>query len=53
MDEFQEEIDREAAVDLSSLRDPQHDTDRSQNPRYLVLIGICTHLGKLELSGFA
>jgi len=46
----QEEIDREVEVDISSLRDQQHDVDRAQNPRYLVLIGICTHLGCVPIA---
>jgi len=32
-------------VDLSTLRDPQTDKDRAQNPEFLIVIGICTHLG--------
>lgn len=46
----QEEIDREVDVDLSILRDSQHDVDRAQNPRYLILIGICTHLGCVPIA---
>lgn len=46
----QEEIDREAQVDLASLRDQQHDTDRAQDPKYLILIGICTHLGCVPIA---
>jgi ubiquinol-cytochrome c reductase iron-sulfur subunit len=30
---------------LSDLKDPQADGDRVKNPEWLVLIGICTHLG--------
>ncbi|KAH9502408.1 Cytochrome b-c1 complex subunit Rieske, mitochondrial [Bulinus truncatus] len=41
----EEEIANEAAVDLSQLRDPQPDSDRAPNPKYLILIGVCTHLG--------
>ena len=40
----QEEIDREAAVDVSTLRDPQTDSERAANPEWLVVIGVCTHL---------
>lgn len=40
-----EEINTEAKVDLSTLRDPQHDADRAQRPEWLVVIGVCTHLG--------
>lgn len=46
----QEEIDREVQVDLSGLRDQQHDTDRAQDPKYLIIIGICTHLGCVPIA---
>ncbi len=42
-----EEIEREQAVDPTSLRDPQHDNDRVQRPEWLVVLGICTHLGEI------
>ncbi|XP_015905155.1 cytochrome b-c1 complex subunit Rieske, mitochondrial [Parasteatoda tepidariorum] len=41
----QEEIKKESAVDITQLRDPQADIDRVQKPEWLVLIGVCTHLG--------
>ena len=41
-----EEIEKEQAVDPSVLRDPQHDNDRIQKPEWLVVLGICTHLGR-------
>ena len=41
-----EEIERENAVDLSDLRDPQTDAERVKDPEWLVLLGVCTHLGK-------
>nr|XP_020667227.1 cytochrome b-c1 complex subunit Rieske, mitochondrial [Pogona vitticeps] len=41
----QKEIEREANVPLSELRDPQHDLDRVKKPEWLVMIGVCTHLG--------
>jgi len=40
-----EEIAREQAVTPESLRDPQLDADRVRNPQWLVVIGVCTHLG--------
>ncbi|MFA5592458.1 MAG: ubiquinol-cytochrome c reductase iron-sulfur subunit [Micavibrio sp.] len=40
-----EEIAEADAVELSALRDPQSDKDRVQKPEWLVMIGICTHLG--------
>jgi hypothetical protein len=43
----EDEIKTEAAVDLSTLRDPQHDNARAKMPEWLVLLGICTHLGKI------
>merc|ERR1711878_232965 len=38
-----EEIDVENAVDVSTLRDPQTDSERVQKPDYLVVLGVCTH----------
>ncbi|RVE48706.1 hypothetical protein evm_006672 [Chilo suppressalis] len=40
-----EEIATERAVPLESLRDPQSDDQRTQDPKWLVIIGVCTHLG--------
>jgi ubiquinol-cytochrome c reductase iron-sulfur subunit len=40
-----EEIETERNVNLAELRDPQHDADRTLDPRYLVVLGVCTHLG--------
>lgn len=40
-----EEIAREQAVEPSSLRDQQADSERVQRPEWLVLLGVCTHLG--------
>ncbi|XP_075992720.1 Rieske iron-sulfur protein [Anticarsia gemmatalis] len=39
------EISTEQAVPVDQLRDPQHDNQRTQNPKWLVVIGVCTHLG--------
>ncbi|XP_019391339.1 PREDICTED: cytochrome b-c1 complex subunit Rieske, mitochondrial [Crocodylus porosus] len=47
----QDEINREGAVSLAELRDPQHDIERVKKPEWLVLIGICTHLGCVPLAG--
>lgn len=46
----EEEINREAAVDIKSLRDPQADADRVQKPEWLVLLGVCTHLGCVPIA---
>ncbi len=40
-----EEIKEAADVDVSRLRDPQTDKQRVEKPEWLVLIGVCTHLG--------
>jgi len=45
-----EEIAREKAVDWKSLRDPQPDEDRTRNPSWLVVIGVCTHLGCVPIA---
>ena len=39
------EIAEAEAVPLSELRDPQADKDRVQKPEWLIVIGVCTHLG--------
>lgn len=40
-----EQIEAERKTDLAVLRDPQHDSDRVIDPKFLVVVGICTHLG--------
>ena len=46
------ECAKEADVDVSALRDPQEDKDRYQSdPKWLVVLGICTHLGCVPISG--
>jgi ubiquinol-cytochrome c reductase iron-sulfur subunit len=40
-----EEIKAAEAVPLSELPDPQTDQSRVQKPEWLIVIGICTHLG--------
>ncbi|KAF3022141.1 hypothetical protein G7054_g5027 [Neopestalotiopsis clavispora] len=39
------EIEEANKVEVSSLRDPQSDEDRVQKPEWLVMLGVCTHLG--------
>jgi ubiquinol-cytochrome c reductase iron-sulfur subunit len=43
------EIDEARAVNISELRDPATDESRVQKPEWLVVIGICTHLGCVPL----
>ncbi|KAF8592073.1 ubiquinol-cytochrome c r [Ramaria rubella] len=41
----QDEIKEAREVNWQSLRDPEKDEDRTQKPEWLVMIGVCTHLG--------
>lgn len=41
------EIDEAKDVKVATLKDPESDADRVQKPEWLVMIGICTHLGCL------
>ena len=43
------EIEEARAVPLSELRDPATDQSRAQKPEWLIVIGICTHLGCVPL----
>ena len=43
------EIEEAKDVDLDELRDPTPDADRVQKPEWLILVGICTHLGCVPL----
>ncbi|PZR80458.1 MAG: ubiquinol-cytochrome c reductase iron-sulfur subunit [Hyphomicrobiales bacterium] len=45
----QKEIETARAVPLSELRDPESDESRVQKPEWLIVIGICTHLGCVPL----
>lgn len=44
-----DEIQKAAEVDETSLRDPQKDSDRVKKAEWLVMVGICTHLGCIPL----
>ena len=44
-----EEISEAKAVSLDDLPDPQDDAARAINPEWLVMVGICTHLGCIPL----
>jgi ubiquinol-cytochrome c reductase iron-sulfur subunit len=45
----QQEIDAARAVPLNELPDPEKDEQRVQKPEWLVLVGVCTHLGCVPL----
>lgn len=44
-----DEINSARQVDASLLRDPQRDEERVQRPEWLVMVGVCTHLGCIPL----
>jgi ubiquinol-cytochrome c reductase iron-sulfur subunit len=43
------EIKAAQSVDVAELRDPQPDSARVKKPEWLVVIGVCTHLGCVPL----
>jgi len=45
-----EEIAREEAVDPATLRHAEHDNERCKDSKYLVVIGVCTHLGCVPIA---
>ena len=44
------EIMEAKSVSLNELKDPQKDEDRATNPEWLVMLGVCTHLGCVPLA---
>ena len=45
----QEEISKAQNVNLSELIDPQKDEDRVKKSEWLIMTGVCTHLGCVPL----
>ncbi|KAL5733851.1 hypothetical protein ACOSP7_031712 [Xanthoceras sorbifolium] len=45
----EEDINLANNVDVASLRDPQEDAARVKNPEWLIVVGVCTHLGCIPL----
>lgn len=45
-----EEIATEQSVAVATLRDPQHDNERTQDAKWLVVLGVCTHLGCVPIA---
>ena len=43
------EIKAADAVDLGTLKDPQPDTERAKKREWLIMVGVCTHLGCVPL----
>merc|ERR1719162_2961533 len=46
-----DEIAEADAVSISDLRDPELDSDRTQDQKWLIVLGVCTHLGCVPLTG--
>ena len=44
-----EEIKAAEDVNIADLRDPQTDAQRVQKPDWLIVVGVCTHLGCIPL----
>ena len=45
----EEEISEARAVKMDDLIHPEKDEDRAKNPEWLVMLGVCTHLGCVPL----
>jgi ubiquinol-cytochrome c reductase iron-sulfur subunit len=43
------EIEDAENVPLKDMVDPQDDKERAQKPQWLVMVGVCTHLGCIPL----
>ena len=46
----QEEIEEARSVKMEELIHPEKDEDRAKNPEWLVMLGVCTHLGCVPLN---
>ena len=44
-----EEITKARDVNLQDLKHPEKDEDRAKDPEWLVMLGVCTHLGCVPL----
>ncbi len=44
-----EEIEKARQVNLKELPDPEKDEERAKNPEWLIMLGMCTHLGCVPL----
>ncbi len=43
------EIEEARDVDVAALPDPEPDQERAEKPQWLILVGVCTHLGCIPL----
>jgi ubiquinol-cytochrome c reductase iron-sulfur subunit len=46
-----EEIEKAQKVSLKDLKDPEEDKARVKKPEWLVVLGVCTHLGCVPIGG--
>ena len=46
----QEEIDEARSVKMEELKHPETDEERAKDPEWLVMLGVCTHLGCVPLN---
>ena len=46
----QEEISEAKSVKMEDLKHPEKDEDRAKDPQWLVMLGVCTHLGCVPLN---
>ena len=46
----EEEITEARSVKMEDLIHPEKDEDRAKNPEWLVMLGVCTHLGCVPLN---
>ena len=46
----EDEISEARSVSLTELKHPEKDEDRALNPEWLVMLGVCTHLGCVPLA---
>ena len=44
-----DEINEAQSVDMAALPDPEPDSARVEKPEWLILVGVCTHLGCIPL----
>ena len=44
-----EEISKARDVNIDELKHPEKDEDRAKDPEWLVMLGVCTHLGCVPL----
>ena len=45
----QKEIDEAKNAPLDGMKDPEPDSERAKKPEWLIVVGICTHLGCIPL----